>query len=202
MSDPAVSTGTADSAGTATAQVVLHFGSLPACAIVISNTGGAAITKVKVEHSLDGTTYVEHPVQTAAIGGIDATTGVKCISLSGRVFPYTRLTAYTASSTSVFSVAYMARDAGAFDFAVPGMPSSESAAMGLVAITPSDTVDLTRVTRALWVGVGGDLKVTLVDGTTDELRNIPSGSLLPIAVKRVYATGQTGTLATYVKALY
>ncbi len=57
------------------------------------------------------------------------------------------------------------------------------------AVSPSDTVDLTNVSRALWVGTGGDLTVIMQDTTTVALLNVPDGSLLPICVSRVKLTG-------------
>lgn len=66
-----------------------------------------------------------------------------------------------------------------------GTGPSESA----FAITPSDTVDLTYPTRALYVGTGGDIKVLLWGDTIAViLANVLGGSCLPLAVKRIYAT--------------
>lgn len=203
VKDAGSSSATADTTGTSSARAVVDLGNSSAAGLTITNSSGStAITRVKVEYSNDNSSYVEWPMQGAAIGGL-AVSEAKALSLSSLPFRYVRFTGFTASGTAAFTVAYRGTDAsGPFVFAVPGAPTPDAAAMGLVAVTPSDSADLARVTRALWVGVGGDLKVTLVDGTTDELRNIPAGSLLPIAVKRVFATGQTGTIATAVKALY
>lgn len=57
-------------------------------------------------------------------------------------------------------------------------------------VTPSDTVDLTYVTRALWCGVTGTVKVTMLGGgdvTIDHGAHV----LLPIRVTRVWDTGTT-----------
>jgi len=43
---------------------------------------------------------------------------------------------------------------------------------------------------------------TTIDGDTVEFRSLPSGSILPVSVKRVFATGQTGTIASAIVALY
>ena len=53
-----------------------------------------------------------------------------------------------------------------------------------LAIVPADQ-DLAQVTRALYVGVGGDLAVRMQDGGSVTLVGVPSGTLLPIRVSRV-----------------
>ena len=75
-------------------------------------------------------------------------------------------------------------------------------AVNAAAVTPNDSTDLTTSARALYIGIGGDLKVTTIDGDTVEFRSLPSGSILPVSIKRVYATGQTGTIASAIVALY
>ena len=62
------------------------------------------------------------------------------------------------------------------------------------AITPHDTNLLTHVTRAIYVGGGGHLNVVMAGGTTLLFSNVPAGSLLPIRVRQVLATGTTATL--------
>lgn len=69
--------------------------------------------------------------------------------------------------------------------------SLESPAMHGFAITPSDSAELTQPTRALYVGVAGDLGVTLVSGAELVFANIPSGTLLPVRARAVKATGTT-----------
>lgn len=81
-------------------------------------------------------------------------------------------------------------------------PGLDSPSRGAAAVTPSDSADLGTAARALYVGVGGDLKVTTFDGNTVEFRNLTSGSILPVSVKKVFATGQTGTIASAIVALY
>jgi hypothetical protein len=62
------------------------------------------------------------------------------------------------------------------------------------AVAPTSTnADLTSATRALWVGGGGDLNVMLVSGATVLLKGVPGGSLLPLRVARVLASGTTAT---------
>lgn len=57
----------------------------------------------------------------------------------------------------------------------------------------SDTVDLGYDTRAIYTGSGGDLKVDLAGGSTVTFKAVPAGSLLPLRVRRLYATGTTIT---------
>ena len=64
------------------------------------------------------------------------------------------------------------------------------------AVTPHDTNELTKVSRALYIGVTGDLVVTMQDGTTLTFKAVPVG-LLPIRVKIVKAA----TTATNILAL-
>ena len=45
----------------------------------------------------------------------------------------------------------------------------------------------------LFVGVGGDIQVITIGGSTLILKNIASGSFLPIQVTRVKATSTTAT---------
>lgn len=68
-----------------------------------------------------------------------------------------------------------------------------SPAMGGSVISPSDTTDLQRATRAIYVGGTGDLRVTFVDGQTVTLSGVPAGGILPLRVIRVLATGTTAT---------
>ncbi len=62
-----------------------------------------------------------------------------------------------------------------------------------VAITPSDAANAptSHVTRALYVGVAGDLALLMQGGATVVLRGVPSGSFLPLRVRQVLASGTT-----------
>ena len=77
-------------------------------------------------------------------------------------------------------------------------PVSPNPAVGVAAVTPSDTTDM-RPARALWIGGAGSLVIVAADGSSATIAGIPAGSLLPIAAKRVNATGTT---ATAIVALY
>lgn len=75
-----------------------------------------------------------------------------------------------------------------------------SNAMDAVAITPNDGVDLaTKPTKGIYLGVSGDVKITLNSGNTVTFTNLSSGVIHPIAAKRIWATGTTATsiLAVY-----
>ena len=75
-----------------------------------------------------------------------------------------------------------------------------SQARTAVAVTPSDTVDLTTYAKALYVGSAGDLAILPVnntDGNPVTLANHPVG-YCPIQVRRVYSTG---TIASGIVAL-
>ena len=62
-----------------------------------------------------------------------------------------------------------------------------------VAVTPSDAVNLSPEASALYVGVGGDVKVNVLDGSTVTFVGVAAGSILPVRCKRVFATDTTAT---------
>jgi hypothetical protein len=61
------------------------------------------------------------------------------------------------------------------------------------AIIPDDGQDLATATRAVWVGGGGDLRLRMLGGAEVTLQGVAAGSLLPLRVARVFATGTTAT---------
>lgn len=61
------------------------------------------------------------------------------------------------------------------------------------AVTPDNANDLTIQTRGLYVGGTGDVKVTSITGDVVTFVGVPAGMVLPIRVKRVWATGTTAT---------
>jgi len=62
------------------------------------------------------------------------------------------------------------------------------------AVTPSDSVALQRLPKALYVGGGGDLTLRCVDSGTDVVMSaVPAGSILPVRAQFVRATGTTAT---------
>lgn len=63
-------------------------------------------------------------------------------------------------------------------------------------VTPSDTVDIPgpEMCRSLYVGGAGDVAAVRQDGVAVVFSAVPAGSILPIRVRRVNATGTTATL--------
>ncbi len=62
------------------------------------------------------------------------------------------------------------------------------------AITPSDTQTLSGATKALFVGTGGDIALEAIGSDSEVLfRNVASGSVLPIRIRVVRATGTTAS---------
>ena len=60
------------------------------------------------------------------------------------------------------------------------------------AITLSDTAVI-RNTRAIYVGTGGTIKVTMVDGNAVTFTLVPGGTVLPVQVITVWSTGTTAS---------
>lgn len=79
--------------------------------------------------------------------------------------------------------------------------STNVPATGMVAVSPSDSTDLSRPTRGLFIGGAGNVSVVpAYDSETAVVFNgLAAGALLPIVVKRVNATDTT---ATNIVALY
>lgn len=74
---------------------------------------------------------------------------------------------------------------------------------GVINVTPDDNTDIafpsgTRYSRAIYVGVSGDVAVKMADGTTSTLKSVPVGEHR-FGVTRILATGTT---ATDIKAFY
>ena len=64
-------------------------------------------------------------------------------------------------------------------------------AFGAQEITTSDSVDLTVNSRGLWIGGSGNIKVTTEIG--DTVTFVGVSGLIPLAVRRIWATGTTAT---------
>lgn len=61
-------------------------------------------------------------------------------------------------------------------------------------ITPSDSADLPSITRGLYVGVSGDVKVTMAgNGGTVVFVGLAAGMIHPLRVQRVFANGTDAT---------
>lgn len=60
------------------------------------------------------------------------------------------------------------------------------------AITPSDILNLDAITKAIYVGSGGDLVVRPANGASDVVfRNVPSGGIIDVRARAVRANGTT-----------
>lgn len=83
---------------------------------------------------------------------------------------------------------------------MPSQPFNEFAdsptapSLDCFAITPDDGLDLPKVTKAIYIGEGGDIILRPAMGDQDvEFRNLPSGSTLDVRVRAVRATGTTAS---------
>ncbi|MEM6465334.1 MAG: hypothetical protein AAF679_02340 [Pseudomonadota bacterium] len=62
-----------------------------------------------------------------------------------------------------------------------------------VSLQPSDTVTLPQLTRALYVGVGGDVTARLGSGAVVSFTGMLPGVVYPIRLDRVLASGTTAS---------
>jgi hypothetical protein len=77
------------------------------------------------------------------------------------------------------------------DKALPGAMFPPTRAVG---VTKSDVTELEVGTKGLYVGGAGDVAVILYgDSTAVTLKDVQSGAVLPLAVKKVMETGTTAT---------
>jgi len=74
-------------------------------------------------------------------------------------------------------------------------PSPLSPAMGHYDgdAAKSDSTDLAEVCREIYVGVGGDVKVSDTSGAAVTFKNVPAGSFLTGFFTRIWATGTTAS---------
>lgn len=79
-----------------------------------------------------------------------------------------------------------------------GRTSAVYSAWKAIAVTKSDSTVL-ETTRGLYVGGGGDVAVVMADDETVTFSAVPTGSVLPVQVKKVMSTNTTATL---ILALY
>ena len=77
-------------------------------------------------------------------------------------------------------------------FSVPDTQTGQ--AQNLTSLVPSDAADIAFVSKAIYVGIGGNLAVIAEDDTVAvTLANVQSGTILPIRVRRVMATNTTAS---------
>ena len=70
-------------------------------------------------------------------------------------------------------------------------------ATGAFPVTPSDSLNIVSDAGntkgytycTLYTSLGGNIKVTMLDGTDVTFNAVPVGTFIPIQVKRVWATG-------------
>ncbi|MEM1363561.1 MAG: hypothetical protein AAGF94_17940 [Pseudomonadota bacterium] len=70
-------------------------------------------------------------------------------------------------------------------------PGLTSPGIDAVPINPSNTNDLEFVTRALYIGQTGNVRLQMLDGTDVTFTQMQAGGFYPLRVKRVYASGTT-----------
>jgi hypothetical protein len=72
-------------------------------------------------------------------------------------------------------------------------PGPDGPAVRCFAITPDDEADLSELVRGLFVGGGGAVAIVDMEGGTTVFAGVPSGTVLPVRVRRVRATDTTAT---------
>ena len=68
-----------------------------------------------------------------------------------------------------------------------------SSITSVFSITADDTTALTKTAKAIYCGVGGNLNVKFVDGSTGLLKNLAYGMWHPMEVTYVYSSQTTAT---------
>jgi hypothetical protein len=69
-----------------------------------------------------------------------------------------------------------------------GQPATDA-----LLVTPNDSSDLPFITRAVYIGGAGNLAVVMHSGLVAVFVSLPAGSLIPVRVVKVFATGTTAT---------
>jgi hypothetical protein len=72
-------------------------------------------------------------------------------------------------------------------------PSLSGPASHGFSVTPSDSALLSETTRGLYVGTSGDIAALTVSGASITLPSVPAGSLLPLRLTKIMATGTTAS---------
>jgi hypothetical protein len=72
-------------------------------------------------------------------------------------------------------------------------PNATHPASTVIAITPNDATILQDDLRGLYIGGAGNLAVITSGGQTVTFVGLAAGTILPVSVKRVLATGTTAT---------
>jgi hypothetical protein len=74
-----------------------------------------------------------------------------------------------------------------------GAGGAQNPARHATAISPHNSNELSYITRALYVGGAGDVKVTMQGGEEVTFVGVLAGTLLPIKVRKVFSTGTSAT---------
>ncbi len=61
------------------------------------------------------------------------------------------------------------------------------------AVTPSDATPLAETCRALYVGSAGTIAVTMASGASLSFIGVGAGTILPVRISAVLATGTTAS---------
>lgn len=69
----------------------------------------------------------------------------------------------------------------------------ESSYENAAAVTTSDTVEQEPLAQAVYVGVGGNVKMTLADTGTVTFLAVPTGTVLRVRPRVIFAIGTTAT---------
>ncbi|MDB5550939.1 MAG: hypothetical protein JWL86_923 [Rhizobium sp.] len=72
-------------------------------------------------------------------------------------------------------------------------PSLSGPAAHGFAVTPNDSTTLSETTRALYVGSAGAVAVLMASGASLTFTGVPAGTVLPVRVTKVMATGTSAT---------
>ena len=71
------------------------------------------------------------------------------------------------------------------------MSERSDPALGAIAVTPSDTVDIPKGSRALYIGIAGDVEVHPKGSTTAVIFVAAPVGILPVSVDRVLDANTT-----------
>lgn len=71
--------------------------------------------------------------------------------------------------------------------------SPEFSARRLAAVTPHDTNELTFVSKALFIGVGGNISIIAADDTDAVVISVLANTILPIRARIVKSAGTTAS---------
>jgi len=73
-------------------------------------------------------------------------------------------------------------------------PGLSDTAENAAAITPHDSTDLSKTTRAIYVGGAGDVSVEMKGaGSAVVFKGLPAGTVLPVRATRVNSTATSAT---------